>query len=224
MLTMNEGRTGSAVCGVLIVHSHMLFREGLKGLVETRRDLKVIAEAPDGWGAVTLARRLRPELVLMEVSLNGLNAVDATRHLVADAPGVKIIGLSKNGEERLAAQMIRAGAHGYLLKDYGRGELMDAIDNVLGGDVFLNPNEHNVDDTADSPPARPKLTPREREVLALIADGHSTRQIAELLVLSTKTIETHRKHIMDKLETHSVAELTKYAIREGLSSLEGRTI
>jgi DNA-binding NarL/FixJ family response regulator len=215
---MTLDATGTRTKDVLIAHSHSLFRDGLKSLIESRGDLHVIAEARDGWSAVGLARKLHPSVIVTEVSLTGLNAVDATRHIIADTPGVKIIGLSRNGEERLAAQMIRAGAHGYLVKEYGRDDLMHAIDNAIEGKVYVNTGNG-----ADAPAAgemRPALTPREREVLQLIAEGNSTRQIAETLIVSTKTIETHRKHIMEKLDTYSIAELTKYAIREGMTTIE----
>jgi DNA-binding NarL/FixJ family response regulator len=204
---------------VLIVHSQTLFRDGLRSLIESRGDLRVVAEAADGWEAVNLARRLRPSVIVTEVSLAGLNAVDATRHIITETPNVKIIGLSRNGDERLAAQMIRAGAHGYLVKDYGRDDLMKAIDTALGGQVYLQSSQKPLP-SLEPGDRGPALTPREREVLQLISEGNSTRQIAEKLIVSTKTVETHRKHIMDKLDTHSIAELTKYAIREGMTSIE----
>lgn len=212
---------------ILIVHRHRLLREGLRSLLDQQSDMTVIAEAQDGHGGVNLARKLRPTFVLMEVMLAGLNGIDATRQILAEVPNAKILALSKGGEDRLAAQMVRAGAFGYLEEGNSFVDLMLAIESAGKGEVYLNSvagvsvRDATVTDRSSGGIGNggAVLTPREREVLELLADGMRTKEIAGQLIVSAKTIETHRKHIMDKLDMRSVAELTKYAIREGMTSV-----
>jgi DNA-binding NarL/FixJ family response regulator len=163
----------------------------------------------------------------MDLTMPGLNGIEATRQILAQAPGAKVIALSAHGDHRMVAETLKAGAMGYTLKDSAYEELVLAIRTVRSGKLYLSPRlvgsvvDHYVRrDAGEDHGAFAKLTPREREVLQLMAEGKSTKEVASGLGVSTKTVETHRRQIMDKLDMHSVAELTKYAIREGLTSLE----
>ncbi|MEW6658040.1 MAG: response regulator transcription factor [Thermodesulfobacteriota bacterium] len=210
---------------IILADDHKIVRQGLRTLLEQEHDLEVVAEADDGRMAVRLARELSPEVVIMDVSMPDLNGIEATRQVLAESPGVKVIGLSMHSDRRFVMNMLKAGASGYLLKDSAFEELASAIRTVLANKIYLSTEIANIvvkdylqgggDESVFS-----VLTPREREVLQLMAEGKSSRQIADHLNISIKTVETHRMQIMHKLEIYSVAELTKYAIREGLSSLD----
>ncbi len=212
---------------VLIADDHKIVREGLKALIDKQEAMQVVAEADNGLEAVRLARKLRPDVVIMDLGMPQMNGIEATRELTAHEPGIKVIALSMHSDKRFVLQMIKAGASGYLLKDSAFEELISAIKTVVSNQSYLSPKITDVvikdyiqtlsrgDVSAFS-----VLTAREREVLQLLAEGRSTKEIAASLSVSVKTIETHRQQIMDKLDIHSVAELTKYAIREGLTSLE----
>jgi len=210
---------------IILADDHKIVRQGLRTLLEQEHDLEVVAEAEDGRMAVRLARELSPEVVIMDVSMPDLNGIEATRQVLAESPGVKVIGLSMHSDRRFVMNMLKAGASGYLLKDSAFEELASAIRTVLANKIYLSTEIANIvvkdylqgggDESVFS-----VLTPREREVLQLMAEGRSSRQIADHLNISIKTVETHRMQIMHKLEIYSVAELTKYAIREGLSSLD----
>jgi DNA-binding NarL/FixJ family response regulator len=193
--------------------------------------MEVIAEARDGRGAVQLAHELRPDVVVMDVGMPGLNGIEATRQITSQEPHARIVALSMHSDRRFMGEMLKAGAKGYLLKDGAFEELATAIRSVVANKVYLSPRIANVvlDDyvhrdasgMASDTSAFAKLTPREREVLQLMSEGRATKEIAMDLHVSIKTVETHRRQIMEKLDIHSVAELTKYAIREGLTSLDG---
>lgn len=213
--------------GILLVDDHAIIRQGLRSLLEKQPDLEVIAEAADGRKAIELVREVLPDIVIMDVTMPSLNGIEATRQICSTFPEVKVIALSIHSNRRFIGDMLQAGAAGYILKDSLFEELIRAIKAVTAGDRYLSPKITGVvvDDyikhlstSADSPLAT--LTSREREVLQLVAEGRSTKQVALELHVSTKTIEANRRQIMEKLELHSVAELTKYAIREGLTSLE----
>ena len=213
--------------GILLVDDHAIIRQGLRSLLEKQPDLEVVAEAEDGRTATELVRELLPDIVIMDVTMPSLNGIEATRQICGDFPEVKVIALSIHSNRRFIGDMLQAGAAGYILKDSLFEELVRAIKAVTAGDRYLSPRITGVvvDDyikhlatAADSPLAT--LTSREREVLQLVAEGRSTKQVALELHVSTKTIEANRRQIMEKLDLHSVAELTKYAIREGLTSLE----
>ena len=212
---------------LLLADDHGMFREGLRALIEKQTDLEVVGEAANGREAVRLARDLKPTVVVMDVSMPDLGGVEATRRILKRSPKVKVIALSMHSDRRFVVEMLRAGAQGYLLKDCAYDELVRAIRTVAGGRVYLSPRiagvvlEDCVRRAAPEAAApAPALTAREREVLQLLAEGHGTKQIARRLHVSTKTIDTHRHNIMSKLDIHSVAELTKYAVREGLTTLE----
>jgi len=213
---------------ILIADDHQIVRQGLRTLLEKEPDLEVVAEAEDGRATVRMVRELTPEVVIMDVAMPDLNGIEATRQIVSEFPGIKVIALSMYADRRFVVNMLKAGASGYLLKDCAFEELTRAIRLVMAHKTYLSPGVTDivVKDYMQGTPATTKhsvfsaLTPREREVLQLMAEGKSTSQIAERLHVSVKTIETHRQQVMNKLNIHSVAELTKYAIREGLTTLE----
>jgi len=212
---------------VFLVEDHTILRDGLRSLVENTADMQVAGEAAEGRSAVRLIKEISPDVVIMDVTLPELNGIEATRQVVANAPGVKVIGLSVHADQRFVAGMLQSGAAGYLLKDCAFEELVGAIRIVMAGRTYLGTGVADVvvgDYTRrlkepDSS-AFTCISPREREVLQLLAEGRSAKQIAGKLHVSAKTIETHRGQIMRKLDIHSIAELTKYAIREGLTALE----
>jgi DNA-binding NarL/FixJ family response regulator len=195
-------------------------------LLEREPDLEVVAEAENGRSTVRLARESHPEVIIMDVAMPDLNGIEATRQIISEMPKVKVIALSMYADRRFVANMLKAGASGYLLKDCASEELVRAIRVVLAHKTFLSPGVADivVKDYVQAPlgsevSAFSVLSNREREVLQLMAEGKSTNQIAECLHVSVKTVETHRQQMMQKLKMHSVAELTKYAIREGLTTL-----
>jgi two-component system response regulator NreC len=212
---------------ILIADDHQIVRQGLRFLLEKESDLKVVAEAENGRMTVRLARELNPGLIIMDVAMPDLNGIEATRQIIAELPGTKVIALSMYADRRFVVNMLKAGASGYLLKDCAFEELIRAIRVVLAHKTYLSPGVTDilVKDCQVGIPmneisAFALLTPREREVLQLMSEGNSTAKIADQLHVSIKTVESHRQQLMQKLNLRSVAELTKYAIREGLTSLE----
>lgn len=210
---------------VILVDDHRMFRDGLRALLEHEADLALAGEAEDGRTAVALARQVHPNVAVMDVTMPNLNGIDATRQMLSEAPGVAVLGLSMHTDRRFVTRMLRAGALGYLFKASAFDELVRAIRAVAAGHCYVSPDaaERVVKDYLNRVPPRKRpsaLSPREREVLQLVAEGHSTRETANALCVSVKTIETHRAQIMAKLGVHSIAEITKYAIREGLTSLD----
>ena len=212
---------------ILLADDHKITRQGLRSLLDKQQDMEVVAEAEDGRTAVRLVGELSPNVVIMDVTMPDLNGVEATRQIVGQSPDVKIIALSMHSDTLFVTEMLRSGASGYLLKDCAFEELARAIHAVVAGKTYLSPSVSGVvvDDylhrlsKADFSDSQ-VLTDREREVLQLLAEGKSTKQIALKLHISVKTVETHRRQMMNKLDIHTVAELTKYAIRKGLTSLE----
>lgn len=212
---------------VLLADDHKIIREGLRALLEKEREVEVVGEAENGHRALEMAQELSPHVVVMDISMPDLNGIEATRKLVRAQPLTKVIALSVHSDKRFVSRMFKAGASGYLLKDCAFDELVSAIKQVAGGRFYVSPGVGGamVQDyvkalESSESAAYALLSPREREVLQLLAEGMPTKEIASHLHVSVKTIETHRQHIMEKLDAHSVAELTKYAIREGLTSLE----
>jgi DNA-binding NarL/FixJ family response regulator len=213
---------------LLIADDHRMLREGLKALLDEEDDLTVVGEAESGVETVEQAATLRPNLVIMDVAMPGLNGIEATRKILQQNPGTRVVALSGHADRRLVRQMLCAGASAYVLKQNAYEELMRAVRQVLAGRKFLSPEVARgvVDEYVElSSPKQENaafivLTDREREVLQQLAEGLSTKETAARLGVSVKTVETHRRNIMDKLELHSVAELTKYAIREGVTSVD----
>ncbi len=213
---------------VLLADDHAMFRDGLRSLVSKLPEMEVVADAEDGRTAVRLARKLSPSIVIMDVGMPDLNGIEATRQIAAELPQVKVIILSMHSKKSFVTEAFTAGASGYVLKDCAFEELERAVHAVLGGQTYLSPQVAGalVTDyverrsSGDRSSTSPRLTPRESEVLQLLAEGKSTKEIAVCLHLSPKTVEMHRRKLMDKLGIDSIAILTKYAISEGLTSLE----
>jgi DNA-binding NarL/FixJ family response regulator len=216
---------------VLLVDDHEIVRDGLKSMLAKQLDIEVVGESDNGRDALEAVGVLKPDVVVMDIAMPDLNGVDATRRIVTEHPGVRVVALSMHSETRYISEMLTAGASGYLLKDCAFDELAKAIRAVADGRTFMSRGAADVvlDDyvrravvspnEASTPAGRP-LSPREREVLQLIGRGLSTKEIASRLVLSGKTVETHRRQIMEKLGIYTIAGLTKYAVREGLASLD----
>ncbi|MFO0752330.1 MAG: response regulator transcription factor [Thermodesulfovibrionales bacterium] len=210
---------------VLLADDHKIVRDGLRTLLQKNSDIEVIAEAEDGREAVQLVRKMAPEIVVMDIAMPDLNGIEAARQIMAEQPGIKVIALSMHSDKRFVMEMLKAGASAYLLKDCAFEELVLAIRAVMENKTYLSPGiagvvvEDFIHSRKEEPSVFSVLTDREREVLQLLAEGETTKEIASHLRVSIKTIETHRNRIMDKLGIHTIAELTKYAIREGLTSL-----
>jgi DNA-binding NarL/FixJ family response regulator len=212
---------------ILLADDHKIFRDGLRSLIEKQPDMQVVGEAENGRTTVRLVRELSPDVVVMDISMPDLNGIDATAQVLADVPEIKVIALSMHSDKRFIAGMLKAGASGYLLKDCAFDELVKAINTVMFDQAYLSPKIADVviknyvrHLSPSETSALSLLTVREREVLQLIAEGNSTKQIASQLYVSSKTIETHRHRIMEKVSIYNLADLTKFAIREGLTSLE----
>jgi DNA-binding NarL/FixJ family response regulator len=211
---------------ILLADDHQIVRDGLRALLEKEQRLEVVGEAKEGRTAVRLAAMLKPSVVLIDVSMPDLNGIEATRQIMAALPTVKVIALSMHSDKRYVGEMLKAGAVGYLLKDLAFEEVTRAINAVLDGQVYLSRGvvgvvvEDYVRHLTEAGTGDTVLTPREREILQLVAEGQSTKEMAAALHVSIKTVETHRRQIMEKLDIHSVAELTKYAVRHGLTSLD----
>ena len=213
---------------VLIADDHKIMLAGLRSLLEKHTDFEVVGEAENGRKAVQMSLEKKPDVVVMDVSMPDLNGIEATTQIVEGLKETKVIALSMHSDKRFVMGMLRAGASGYLLKDCASQELANAIYQVAGGKKYLSPEITGVviddfllgGDSEGITALTSVLSAREREVLQLIAEGWSTKQIASHLYVSIKTIETHRRQIMKKLDLHNIADLTKYAVREGLTSIE----
>ncbi len=210
---------------ILLVDDHVIMRQGLCALLEKEPGMEVVGEAATGREAVRLAHQCKPDIIIMDVSLPDLNGIDATRQIKSDVPTVKILGLSMHCDGQFATDMLRSGASGFLLKTSGSEELSRAIHEILAERTYMSPDvaalvaNTFVRRDGDGG-AADHLTPRQREVLQLYAAGLSTKEIAVRLGRSVKTVEMHRQNVMDKLKMRSIADLTKYAIRKGMASLD----
>jgi len=212
---------------VLLAEDHTIVRKGLRSLLDKETGIKVVEEAEDGREAILKAEELYPDVVVMDIAMPGLNGLEATRQIKKRFPDIKIIILTMHANEEYILQSLKAGASGYLIKKAAPAELISAINAVHKGNSFLSPSISRTvideyvrrsKEISEGEEGFEQLTVREREVLQLIAEGRKTREIAELLYISIKTVETHRAHIMNKLDIHSTAELTRYAIRKGIIS------
>jgi DNA-binding NarL/FixJ family response regulator len=211
---------------VLLVDDHQIMLQGLRALLEKQPDMEVVAEAGEGRTALRLARDLAPDIIILDVAMPDLNGIETARMIVSEMSDIKIIALSMHSDRRFVVEMLKAGASGYLLKDCALEDLVRAIRVVMANQTYLSPEvagtvvEEYVRKSPDGDTsAFSILTAREREVLQLLAEGLSTKNVAARLHVSVKTIETHRQHIMEKLNTNSMADLIKYAVREGITSL-----
>jgi DNA-binding NarL/FixJ family response regulator len=214
---------------ILLADDHGMMRDGLKAVIAHQPGMEVVGEAENGKDTVTLAAKLRPHVVIMDIGMPDLNGIEATRRIVRDQPGMKTIALSIHADQRYVAEMLKAGACGYLLKRSAADELVRAIKAVMTGRTYLSPDVaggvvegfvRQPGTAKDDAEAFSELTDREREVLQILAEGKTTKEIAAALGVSVKTVETHRRNIMQKLDLHSVAELTKYAVRQGITAVE----
>ena len=211
---------------VLLVDDHELMRQGLRAILEREPDVEVIGEAPSGRDAVTQTRALAPDLVIMDVSMKDMNGIEATRQIRAECHAVKVVALSSYSDRRYVAAILAAGACAYVLKANAYDNLRRAVRAAIEGKSYLCSEVAGavIEDAMASRTAESSvyalLAPREREVLQLLAEGLTSPQIATRLFISTATVESHRRNLMGKLGIHSVAELTKYAVREGLTPLD----
>lgn len=211
---------------VMIADDHMIVRDGLRSLLEKQSDIKVVTEADNGRDALKYAQQLSPDVIIMDIGMQGLNGIDATRQIIGQMPDVKVLALSMYADKQFIKGMLKAGASGYMLKDGASRELVDAIRIVANSKIFISPSiagvvtedylEHLAEKDAS---VYSVLTSREVEVLQLLAEGRSTKQAASTLNVSIKTIETHRQNIMKKLDINNIVDLIKYAIREGIISI-----
>jgi len=213
---------------VLLAEDHTIVRKGLRSLLDAEAGMEVIGEAANGREAVDKVQQLLPDVVVMDIAMPGLNGLEATRQIKKRFPEVKVVILTVHTNEEYIRQILRAGASGYLVKQAAPRELIAAIRAAQRGDSYLSPSVsrkvvaqyvQRAGAVAEQD-SYEKLTNREREVLQLIAEGNSTREIADVLHISVKTAESHRAHLMDKLDIHTTAELTRYAIRKGVTSLD----
>jgi two-component system response regulator NreC len=211
---------------IILADDHKLIREGLRSLIEKQPNMTVVAEAENGRAAVRLAAKLSPDIIVMDISMPDLNGIEATREILASNSRVRIIALSMHIDRRFVVEMLNAGASGYLLKDCAFEELIQAVRTVSMRGTYLSPQitelvlkdyVHRI--PKDELTSLSLLSPRERQVLQLMAEGVRTKEIAAKIEVSIKTVETYRQQIMMKLDLHSIAELTKFAVREGLTSL-----
>ena len=212
---------------IVLADDHQIIRDGIKVVIDQESDMEVVGEASSGREAIAQTESLTPDVVVMDVGMPDLNGIEATRKIQKDHAHVKVIALSMYADKRYVVAMLKAGASGYLLKSSAVKELVRAIRTVCDQKKYLSPSISQVviDELVREAPreditAYDKLTSREREVLQLLAEGNATKEIATKLHVSVSTIETHRRQVMEKLELFSVAELTKYAIREGLTSVD----
>lgn len=209
---------------VLLADDHAVLREGLRSLLSQQKDIEVIGEAADGQAALELAEQLRPDVIVMDIAMPVMDGLEATRRLMQGHPEMRVLILTQHDNREYVFSLLQAGAAGYVLKKAGGAEVAAAIRSIYREGAFLPPAiarevmERYIKQPQEET-SRPHLTEREKEVLRLIAEGKSNKEIAELLCLSIKTVAAHRANIMDKLDIHSRTELVKYAIRQGLTSI-----
>ena len=211
---------------ILLADDHKIMRAGLRSILEKQPDMEILGEAQNGLVALQLAKKLRPDLIIMDISMPDLNGIEATSRILAELSGLRVLALSMHSDRGFLIKMLKAGASGYLLKDCASEELIDAVHVIMKNRLYISPAM--VDDmvrgyvqmaSREDLSAFSVLTTRERDVLQRLAEGKSVKEIAHDLNISVKTVETFRHRIEDKLNLNSIAELTKYAIREGLTSL-----
>jgi two-component system, NarL family, response regulator NreC len=212
---------------IVLADDHKIIRDGLCSLLEKHPSMEVIAEVENGKEAVEVAKQLNPDVVIIDITMPGMNGIEATRKIIDQNPNVKVIGLSMHSDSEYVIGLLNAGASGYLLKECAFGEIVQAVNSVTRNKSYLSPEiasvvidgfkEHHI--SQDSYETT-NLTSREREILQLIAEGYSSKEIASYFNLSIKTVASHRQNIMDKVHCHDVVKLTKYAIRRGFTSAD----
>ncbi|MBN1126180.1 MAG: response regulator transcription factor [Sedimentisphaerales bacterium] len=210
---------------VFMADDHEIMREGMCALLKKRSDIEIVGQAADGREAVQKVSELAPDIVIMDIGMPNLNGIEATRQMVLDNPKLKVMALSTHSDGTIVAKMLKAGASGYMLKESAFAELMEGIDSMIDGETYLCTKIARVifNDYVNML-TNPKwtgtdgLSSREMEVLQLVAEGRTTKEIAKMLSVSVKTVDSHREHIMEKLGIHNIAGLTKYAVREGLTN------
>ena len=210
---------------VLLVDDHTIVRQGIKALLDTQEGIEVVGEAEDGREAIEKAKQLAPNVVVIDITMPNLNGIEATLQIKKINPEIKVLVLTVHDNEEYIHRILQAGASGYLLKESAVSDLVSAINAVEKGDIFLSPSiskvvvkdyiRHVETESGDFDSLN-ILTNREREVLQLIAEGHTNKDIAHMLKLSVKTVDVHRSHIMDKLHIHDITGLVRYSIRKGL--------
>ena len=211
---------------IILADDHAIVRHGLNRSFQQEKDVEVIAQAQNGRSAVQLAKELSPTVVVMDISMPDLNGIEATRQITSESPQVKVIGLSMHSSRKYVTEMFKAGASGYLLKNCDFEELADAVRIIAGGKTYISPSisdvvvQDYVNGSVEENSAFSVLTRREREVVQLLAEGKTTKQAALHLYISPKTVEVHRLNIMKKLNIDGIAQLTRYAIQEGLTLSE----
>jgi two-component system response regulator NreC len=212
---------------VVVADDHTILRQGIKALLDNQEGIEVVGEAKDGREAIKTIEELLPDVILMDIAMPGLNGLEATRRIKKKFPKVKVVVLTMHANEEYIFQILNAGADGYLVKEAAFQDLISAINAVHRGEAFMSPSisKKVMTDYIQRAQGEEKvgfdtLTTREREILQLVAEGNSNKKIAEALFISPKTVETHRAHIMDKLNIHDRAGLIKYAIRKGMINLD----
>lgn len=212
---------------IILADDHAIVRSGLARLLQQQEGIEIVGQADNGVSAVALTKQLSPDVVVMDIGMPDLNGIEATRQIVKESPRTKVVGLSMHSSKKYIREMFKAGASGYLLKNCPFEELTEAINIVIGGKTYISPSistaiigDYISGAVDDKSSVFAVLTEREREVLQLLAEGKTTKQIAERLHISSKTVEAHRLKVMHKLDIDNIAQLTKYAIQEGLTMPE----
>ncbi len=209
---------------ILLADDHTILRAGLRMMLNAQPDFEVVGEAQDGRQAIQEAQKLQPDVILMDITMPDMNGIEATRQIKKLLPETKVLILTMHEHDEYVFQALRAGASGYMLKEAADTDLISALRVIQNGQFYLSPTAQSVMvgdylqrvRTGEEKDSYSSLTEREREILKLVAEGYTNNQIAERLIISPKTVDTHRTHVMDKLNLHSRAELVKYAMRRGL--------
>lgn len=210
---------------ILIADDHSIVRSGIRHLLSTRKDVEIVGEADDGLSAIRMVKRLKPDMVLMDIGMPQMNGIEAIQEIVRERKDIKVLVLSMHSDDKTVAKALKAGAKGYLIKSCDSRDLNEAIDALSSGEIYLSREisstliQGYIRKLDDDSSGLSLLTPKERQILQMIAEGNTTKDIAGTLNVSIKTVEVHRSNIMRKLNLHNIADLTKYAIREGLIQL-----
>ncbi|MCE5250020.1 response regulator transcription factor [bacterium] len=210
---------------ILLADDHKILRDGIRALLEKEPDFDVVGEADSGRTAIEMACKLKPDVIIMDIGMPDMNGIEATKEILSGVPSIRVLALSMYADKRFIVEMLDAGATGYLVKDCTLDEMLSAVRSVASNQKYIaqkllvNFIDDYMKNTGNSDMLKTRLTPREREVLRLIAQGKNTKEISSALHISVKTVDTHRQHVMNKLNIHNPVDLTKYAIRTGLISI-----